>query len=371
MKPVIRWLMLAALLQLAAATGALAQALPEALQGLGLREYGKPVRDMPGWEVPRKVIFRQLFGADTLAALQALTPDVDIVGVRSEQEARAAAAGAQVIIGFCDQSVLEVSDALHWVQVYFAGVENCVDQPVVASGKLLLTNGQRLGSPTLADHAIALTMSLTRGLYPYYRAQMDGRWAPNWSEPPPAFGEVDGRTMLVVGLGGIGSQVAKRAHGLGMRVIATRNSRREGPDYVDYVGLAHEAVALAREADVVVNAAPLTDSTRGMFNAAFFAAMKPSAYFISVGRGQSTVTDDLVAALESGAIAGAGLDVTDPEPLPQGHPLWTAPNVIITPHVAGRSREALGRIGALVLENYRRYVAGEPLLSVVNVERGY
>ena len=163
----------------------------------------------------------------------------------------------------------------------------------------------------------------------------------------------------------------RRAHGLGMRVIATRGSRREGPDYVEYVGLSHEALELARRADVVVNAAPLTATTRGMFNAAFFEAMKPSAYFISVGRGGSTVTADLVAALRQGHIAGAGLDVVDPEPLPEGHELWGMPRVIITPHVAGRSRESLQRISALVAENLRRYVAGEPLLSVVNIQKGY
>lgn len=177
--------------------------------------------------------------------------------------------------------------------------------------------------------------------------------------------------MLVVGLGGIGTQVAQRAHALGMRVLATRGSRREGPDFVEYVGLSDEAITLAAEADVVVNAVPLTDTTRGMFNKAFFAAMKPSAYFISVGRGQSTVTADLLEALESGQIAGAGLDVTDPEPLPQDHPLWTTPRVIVTPHVAASSAETLQRIQALVTENLRRYIAGEPLLSVVDIQRGY
>jgi phosphoglycerate dehydrogenase-like enzyme len=108
-----------------------------------------------------------------------------------------------------------------------------------------------------------------------------------------------------------------------------------------------------------------------MFNRQFFEAMKPSAYFISVGRGESTVTADLIEALETGRIAGAALDVTDPEPLPEEHPLWTAPNVVITPHVAGRSREAFARVGTLVVENLRRYAAGEPLLSVVDIQRGY
>jgi phosphoglycerate dehydrogenase-like enzyme len=156
-----------------------------------------------------------------------------------------------------------------------------------------------------------------------------------------------------------------------MRVIATRGSRREGPDYVEYVGLADEVSKLAAQADVVINTAPLTDRTRGMFNAELFAKMKPTAYFVSVGRGASTVTADLVAALGKGELAGAGLDVTDPEPLPEGHPLWSMPRVIITPHTAGRSDKSRDRLFLLVQENLRRYVAGEPMLSVVDIERGY
>lgn len=156
-----------------------------------------------------------------------------------------------------------------------------------------------------------------------------------------------------------------------MRVIATRNSRREGPDYVEYVGLSNELNDLARRADVVINTAPLTEQTRGMFNAEFFTAMKPGAFFVTVGRGASTVTDDLVVALQSGRLAGAGLDVTDPEPLPEGHPLWSIPRVIISPHTAGRSDKGRDRLYLVVQENLRRYVAGEPMLSVVDIERGY
>jgi phosphoglycerate dehydrogenase-like enzyme len=238
-------------------------------------------------------------------------------------------------------------------------------------GDYLLTNGQHIGSPALAETSIALMMALVRGLDLYYQNQLKGEWVRDIGTPPGTFMELEGRTMLVVGLGGIGTQVARRAHGLGMRVIATRGSRREGPEYVDYVGLAHELHDLAPQADVVVNTAPLTDDTHGVFDKRFFEAMKPTAFFISVGRGASTVTGDLIEALKSGAIAGAGLDVTDPEPLPPGHPLWTTPRVIITPHTAGRGDGGRERLFLLVRENLRRYVAGEPLLSVVDIERGY
>jgi phosphoglycerate dehydrogenase-like enzyme len=345
--------------------------LPAALQGLGLRESPVASRDIPGWQTPDRVVVRSLFGPESVQQLAAALPGVEVIGVGSVDEAVAAMPGTQVLVGFCRQEIFDAAGSLHWVQVFFAGVENCVPLPAMQSGKLVLTNGQRLGSPTLADHSIALMYGLARELDSSMRSQVKERWESSWGAPLPAMGEVDGKTMLVVGLGGIGTQVAKRAHGLGMRVIATRGSRREGPDYVDYVGLAHEAIELAAQADVVVNAAPLTASTTGMFDAAFFKAMKPSAYFISVGRGKSTVTEDLVAALKAGDIAGAGLDVTDPEPLPDGHALWSMPGVIITPHVAGRSMEAGQRLFALVAENLRRYAAGEPLLSVVNIKKGY
>jgi phosphoglycerate dehydrogenase-like enzyme len=260
---------------------------------------------------------------------------------------------------------------LVWVQVFSAGVEHCVSNPGMQGGNRILTNGQKIGSPALAEHAIALMMALVRGLDVYHSSQLAGSWQREVELGTGEFMELEGRTVLVVGLGGIGTQVAKRAKGLGMRVIATRGSSREGPAYVDYVGLANEANLLAAQADVVINTAPLTEQTRGMFNAEFFAAMKPTAYFVSVGRGASTVTADLISALHNGEIAGAGLDVTDPEPLPAGHPLWTTPRVIITPHTAGRSDRSRDRLYLLLQENLRRYVAGEPMLSVVDIERGY
>ena len=145
----------------------------------------------------------------------------------------------------------------------------------------------------------------------------------------------------------------------------------DGTEYVDYVGLSDELHKLAAEADVVVNSTPLTPATTGMFDKKFFAAMKPGAYFINVGRGKSVVTGDLVEALSSGRIGGAGLDVQDPEPLPSDHPLWKARNVIITPHISAGSDAQMKRFWLLVRENLRRYVNGERMLNVVDIKRGY
>lgn len=217
---------------------------------------------------------------------------------------------------------------------------------------------------------MAMMLMLTKKMYVFHLQQQNAVWK-RLPDPATQVMEVDGKTMLVVGLGGIGRQIAKRAHGLGMRVTATRNSSREGPDYVDYVGLPDELLKLTKEADVVVNITPLTKDTTGLFNREFFKAMKPSAYFINMGRGKSVVTNDLIDALNNQEIAGAGVDVTDPEPLPPDHPLWKTPNVIITPHNSAPSDQMLARFWILVRENLRRYVAGEPMLNVVDLKRGY
>ena len=209
--------------------------------------------------------------------LQAVAPGVEIVGVDSREAVETAIVGAQAMIGTCSSEVLALEPGVRWVQVYSSGVERCVGNPEIRDGDRLLTNGQRIGSPALAEHAIALMMGLVRGIDLYHANQVDGKWKPEVGMARSEFMELDGRTVLVVGLGGIGSQVARKAHGLGMRVIATRGSRREGPDYVEYVGLADEVVSLATKADVVINTAPLTDATRGMFDREFLAAMKPSA----------------------------------------------------------------------------------------------
>lgn len=339
------------------------------IRELELPEGAVATRDLPGWKVPARIVVSPQ-AASWLERLQAAVPGVELV-VAAEGEARAAQLrDAQAVIGLCDAATLEAAGSLLWIQALSAGVERCVGVPGLAARGIVVTNLQRTMGPPIAEHSIAMMMALARGLPQFGRSQQAARWD-DGDAVTGRMREVGGRTMLVVGLGGIGTEVARRAHALGMRVIATRNSSREGPDFVAKVGLSGELNALAAEADVVVNATPLTPETTGIFDSAFFAAMKPGGYFITVGRGASTKTDALVAALQSGRLAGAGLDVTDPEPLPADSPLWAMPNVIITPHVSASSDLQLERIAIVVAENLRRYAAGEPLLNVVDVARGY
>ncbi len=177
--------------------------------------------------------------------------------------------------------------------------------------------------------------------------------------------------MFVVGLGGIGSEIAKRAHGFGMHVLATRRSEQPKPDYVDEQGLADDFERFLPRADVVAICVPLTDETRGLFDDEEFASMKAGSYLINVARGGIVETPALLEALRSGRLAGACLDVTDPEPLPREHPLWREPNVVITPHIASDATLTDERWWSLYRENVRRFAAGEPLLNTVDKAAGY
>lgn len=333
----------------------------------GVREGPVASRDLPGWSAEPTILMSPRWGFAEL--LQEAFPAADIVVVNDLPEAMAGAPSANVIIGTCDPDVVATAKNLVWVQIYWSGVERCLDGDKLGAGEAVLTNMQKMSSPTIGEHAVAMTLSLARGLVQYGKIMETGEWRRDLVSDPGMY-SVSGKTMLVVGLGGIGSAAAKRAKALGMRVIATRNSSREGPPWVDYVGLSDELSELVGEADVIVNALPLTASTQGLFNREIFAAFKQGAYFINVGRGGTVVTDDLVAALESGRIGGAGLDVSDPEPLPAGHPLWLMPNVIITPHVAGSGSDRRYHF-MLLRENVRRYLEGDALLNVVDPERGY
>jgi phosphoglycerate dehydrogenase-like enzyme len=265
--------------------------------------------------------------------------------------------------------VLKAAEHLAWIQWPAAGVEHCVQQPLLHERAPLVTNLQRTMGPSIAEHVIAMMLALSRHFDEFYRQQSQAHWASD--DSAPELEDVGGKTVLVAGLGGIGTEVARRAHALGMRVVATRASGHEGPDFVSYVGLPDELPKLAREADFVVNCLPLTPETTGIYNKEFFALMKHSAYFISIGRGKSTVTADLTAALTQGTIAGAGLDVVDPEPLPSDSALWHAPHLILTPHISANTAVADQTRNAVLLENLRRYVAGEPMLSVVDISKGY
>ena len=271
----------------------------------------------------------------------------------------------------------------HWTQSSSSGVAGCFYRDGEESFKAhrlmlkqgtVLTSQRGVNSISISEHALSLMLALIQGVDIHIRRQDKGIWGRFFTDrvkDPNIDWELDGRTLLIAGLGTVGTEIARRANALGMRVIATRNSSRDGPDFVDYVGLADELDELAAQADVVLSQLPLTEKTFQIFNAEFFEIMKPSAYFINMGRGQHVVMDDLVDALRQGKIAGAALEALEPEPLPPGHPLWTMPRVIITPHVSDYSDKHEDTVWQLYRENLRRYIAGDKLLNVIDMEKGY
>jgi phosphoglycerate dehydrogenase-like enzyme len=337
------------------------------------------MRDIKGWRTPRRIVLatQNPNGTGTQemrATLAGVAPGVEVVFVADATELAKQAANVDAIIGgddlACDERVLAAATRVRWVAVMSAGVEACLGKPALEKPGITVTNMRAVAGPVMAEHTIALMFALSRSLQVSIARQATGEgWNRNFAGSQPQ--ALTGKTMLVAGLGGIGLEVAKRAHALGMKVIGTRNSSREAPDYVSRVGLADELPAMIGEADVVVAALPLVPATTHLFDARMFARMKKTAYFISVGRGGSVVTDDLVAALNAGTIAGAGLDVTDPEPLPKDHPLWKAKNIIISPHMSALSD--LGQAARMLIlkEQVRRFANGDKLLSVVDFKKGY
>jgi phosphoglycerate dehydrogenase-like enzyme len=345
------------------------------IEDLGLEEGPQPIREAPYWQKPKRIVVvmearQRESRPDAVEWLKEVAGDAEFIVVPSRKAAAGLLDGADVLLGYCTRETLKNGENLRYILNYSAGVDRCIRSPLIGERDLLLTNMQRIYGPGIAEHTIGLMYMLTRKLHVFYDRQREQKWDRSAVKRSDMW-EVQGRTLLVVGLGGIGTEVARRASALGMRVIATRNSSRKGPDFVDYVGLSHELDELAGRADVLVNATPLTPATTGLFNRELFSKMKPGAYFINVGRGRSVVTADLINALNSGHLGGAALDVQDPEPLPPGHPLWSARNIVITPHISAGSDAQMERFWLVVRENLRRYTNGERMLNVVDTERGY
>lgn len=323
-----------------------------------------PVRERRDWAAPRVVVVMNATPR-RIAWLQSAAPGVELRGAITEDQALALLADADAHLGWCTPRMLDAAPRLRWLQSAIAGVDHFAALPALASRGILVTNLRGVSAPVVAEHAIAMLLCLVRGLHSHARAQRDA------DAERGGLASLRGMPLLVTGLGGVGGRVARTAHALGMRVAGIRNAAGAPPEGVERASQLDALAAEAARARAVVNTLPLTAATRGIFDARFFAALPAGAFFVNVGRGQSVVTDALVAALRSGHLAGAALDVTDPEPLPRRHPLRALPNVLLTPHTAGTA-DSTQRLEWLVMrENLRRYAAGDPMLCVVDLARGY
>ncbi|WP_277453450.1 D-2-hydroxyacid dehydrogenase [Janibacter sp. DB-40] len=302
---------------------------------------------------------------------EALAPVTERADVRfTEADGLAAAMeGADVVFAY-DFLSTALAEAWHaagsvqWVHIAAAGVDPLMT-PEVRESDVVITNSRGVFDDAIAEYVLGQVLSFAKDLPRSLRLQDEATWQHRESE------RVAGTRALVVGTGPIGRAIARLLRAAGLEVSGSGRRERTGdPDFGDVSATEDLHEALGR-ADWVVAIAPLTDQTSGMFDADAFAAMQPHARFINVGRGELVRTDDLVTALRSEQIAGAALDVVDPEPLPEDHPLWSLPDVMITPHNSG---DFVGWRDALVdlfAENFVRWVDGRPLDNIVDTSLGY
>jgi phosphoglycerate dehydrogenase-like enzyme len=310
---------------------------------------------------------------EALADLEESLPGLDLVFLGSQDSPKLATDYDAIVsmqsYGKPVRELLSMSKKLRWVHSLSAGVEGLVHIPELRDSDIILTNAKIVQAPEIGDHTFALLLLLTRNLKHYERA-MDEGWIGRATPRLPII-ELRGKTMLIIGLGGIGRQVAQRAAAFDMRVLAVDPKDIPYTRDVEYVGKPDQLNELLPQADVVVSSVPHTTESEGMLGKEQFDLMKDGVYLINVSRGRIVQTDALVAALESGKVRGAGLDVTNPEPLPKEHPLWKMDNVIITPHMATISDRAPERRLNLVRENIERFVTGRPLRNMINKQAQY
>lgn len=314
-----------------------------------------------------KVICTVDMPADEQERIKAISPNIELY---MANKGGTAIEEAEVILGWVSADMLKKAGRLKWVQVWAAGVEGMPKE--IKAHECVLTNMQRMFSPVIAESAVALLLSLTRGLVQFAIPNFGQK---KWSPDPPGkivLEDLYNKTIGIVGMGGIGSETARRLHyGFGMHVLATDAKPLPKPEFVDELHDPGWLMNMVPRVDVLMSAAPLTPETKGIFNAVVFKAMKPSAYFINVSRGGLVDEPALIDALKTGTIRGAGLDVVSQEPLPSDHPLWNCPNLVITSHNSGFAASRFTRMYNLVAENMRRYTLNLPLLNVVDKEKGY
>lgn len=256
------------------------------------------------------------------------------------------------------------ASTLQWVHVSAAGVSQLLFDDLIRSG-ITYTNSRGVLSRAIAEFALGFVLDMAKDAQGSFRLQRQQRWQHRVTR------KIHGQSALVVGTGSIGREIARLFRAVGMAVHGAGRTSRAGDDDFDWIHSSADLAAVVHGYDVVVLAAPLTSETKELVNAEVLAAMKPSARLINVGRGELVHTGALTDALASGTLAGAALDVVNPEPLPAGHALWSMENVIITPHMSGDTDDYLDDLGKLFVDNLKRYCSGEPLENVVDKALGF
>jgi phosphoglycerate dehydrogenase-like enzyme len=289
---------------------------------------------------------------------------VKLVLAENPDEAVAAIVTAEAAFGTLPANLLAKAQRLRWLQAPQAAPPAGYYYPELIAHRVTVTNFREIYNDHISAHIMAFVLAFARGLHVFIPQQLRHEW----KKPTEDHGVVPlpGATALIVGLGGIGAETARLLAAFGVRVLAVDARRTDKPEFVAELHQPPALDSLLPQADFVILTVPHTPATEGFFNTAKFRLMKPSGFFINIGRGMTTRLDDLVAALKAGDIAGAALDVYEQEPLPTEHPLWGMPNVLMTPHMAGYGPHLNERRFQIIQDNCRAFAEGRPLRNVVD-----
>ena len=302
------------------------------------------------------------------AVRQAL-PELEILPCRSREEALRELPHAHGAYGTLDAELLAAAGELEWLACPQAGPPPSFYFPELVASTVTVTNVRGVYNDHISEHIMAFVLAFSRCLPVYIPQQIRGEWKSEGEAGPAIY--LPGATALIIGVGGFGGATAVHCNHFGMQVIGIDPRVGEAPPGVDELYGPDALDQHLGRADFVIMTAPQTPRTEGLADRTFFAKMKSSAILINIGRGANVLLDDLDRALRDGAIAGGALDVFEIEPLPPGHPLWTAPNFLMTPHVAAAGPFVNERRIQLLVDNCRRFAQGEPLLNVVDKENRF
>ena len=307
--------------------------------------------------------------AERVEELKKAHPNVEFVIPAKREDVMTLIADADAVFGSISADELKAAKKLRWVQSSSAGVEWMAKAPAIVDSEVVVTNMRGAHAATIAEHAFGMLLSLTRALRQFQEYQDREEWARG--QLNSRLVGIKGLTMGIVGFGNIGRQIAKRATAFEMTVLAVDAHQVPPSDGVQEVWPLSRLNDLCREADVLTIAAPITPETRGMIGPVQMGLLKPGSYLLAMSRGGIVDEPALLEALQSGKLAGAGLDVTATEPLPAGDPLWKAPNVIITPHNSPTSRLTTDLVWSMLADNLGRFERGERLANIVDKRAGY
>jgi len=313
--------------------------------------------------------FKELQAEEQVDELRQCYPSVTFVNPSTRDEENREVVDADAIIGWPTNEQVRLADKLRWVHVSSAGIDPIKEIPELIHNDVTLTNGRGSFGNCIADHCFAMILAFTRQLHELRDDQRASIWSGR--ERGPQMRELSDATLGIVGLGNIGAEIAHRAVGFRMNIVAVDlNPAAQAPG-VEQAWCLDRLDELLQVSDYVAVSVPRTRETIGLIDARRLALMKPSSYLAVVSRGRIVEEQALITALQEGRLAGAGLDVTATEPLPADSPLWQLPNVIITPHVSGAATQTGDRRKKLLLENLRRFVAGETLLNICDKAAGF